>query len=139
MEQTAKNKLLIIVYAALVGVVTFLLMERQKELWEKSAVILFAVILVLLHIKNINRIKYYTLHNDVLITRQTFSKQKEYSLKSVLFWTENHYNLMGIKTGREIVLKLNGGTKINLFEKNSKNFEKLSNYLNENIPEAFKK
>ncbi|MEN2400181.1 hypothetical protein GKZ90_0010355 [Flavobacterium sp. MC2016-06] len=139
MKQTTKNKLLIIVYALVVGLITFLLVERQKELWEKLGLIVLFVILVLLYIKNINRIKYFTLIDDVLIIHQTFSKQKEYSLKAVSGWTENQYQLGEFKTGQEIVLKIKGGTNLNLFKKNSKDFEKLSDYLNENIPEAFEK
>jgi hypothetical protein len=139
MEQTSKNKLLIIVYALLLGFITFVAIERQKELCEKLALIVVIITLLLLYIININRIKYYRLIDDVLITRQTFSKQKQYSLKAVSSWTENQYQLLGFKTGREIVLKTKEGTKINLFEKNSKDFEKLSDYLNENIPEAFAK
>ena len=137
MEHITKNKLLVVIYAILVSVGAFLLVEREKELWGKLGLMVLAVILIALCIANINRIKYYTLIDDILIIRHTFSKEKQYSLKAVSGWTENHYQLLGIKTGREIVIKINGESKIRLFEKNSKDFEKLSDYLNENSPEAF--
>ncbi|MBF4517765.1 hypothetical protein IRZ71_15480 [Flavobacterium sp. ANB] len=137
MKHTITNKLLILLYTLIVGLTFFMLIERQKELWEKLALLALAVIMVLLYIKNTNRIKYFMFVDDVLIISQTFSKQKQYSLKDVSGWTENHYHLLDFKTGREIVLKMKEGTKINLFEKNSKDFEKLSDYLSENFPEAF--
>lgn len=137
MKHTTKNKLLVIAYALIVGVTFFMLIERYKELWQKLALIAIALIIVLLYIKNTNRIKYFTLIDDILIIRQTFSKQKQYSLKALSGWTENHYHLLDFKTGREIILKMKEGTKINLFEKNSKDFEKLSDYLNENFPKEF--
>lgn len=137
MEQITKNKLSVILYALVVSILAFLLIKRQNELWEKAAIIILAVLFVVLHTVNRNRVKYYTLINDVLITRQIYSKQKQYSLKNVSSWTENHYHLLGIKTGREIIIKIKGVSKIKLYEKSSKDFEKLSDYLNKNIPEAF--
>jgi hypothetical protein len=94
---------------------------------------------ILLYINYINSIKYFTLLDDILITRQTFSKQKKYSLKEVSSWTENHYSLFGYKTGKEIVIKTKSGTKIYLFQKNSKDFGNLSHYLNTNLSDIYKK
>lgn len=99
MKQITKNKFWIIVYALLVGLITFWLVGKQKELWEKSMVIVLAEILVIVHILSINRIKYYMLIDDGLIVYHTFSKQRQYSLKEVLRWTENNYQLLGIRTG----------------------------------------
>lgn len=137
MKHTTTNKLLILLYTLIIGLTFFMLIERQKELWQKLALLALAVIMILLYIKNTNRIKYFTFVDDILIIRQTFSKQKQFSLKAVSGWTENHYHLLDFKTGREIILKMKEGTKINLFEKNSKDFEKVSDYLNENFPEEF--
>jgi hypothetical protein len=137
MKQTTKNIILVIIWTLSLGLLSFIQMERQKELWERLLLITLVVITALLYIKNVSRIKYYTLIDDVLIIRQTFSKEKHYSLKNVKAWTENQYHLFEFKTGKEIVLKMNEGTKMNLFKKNSKDFEKLSDYLNENIPDGY--
>lgn len=137
MKQTTKNIILIIIWTLSLSLLSFIQMERQKELWERLLLITLVVITVLLYIKNVSRIKYYTLIDDVLIIRQTFSKEKHYSLKTVKSWTETQYHLFGFKTRKELVLKMNEVTKINLFKKNSKDFKKLSDYLNENIPDAY--
>lgn len=136
MNYITKNKVLIIAYALTIALLFSVLIERQKELWGKTGLIVLAIITVLLYI--INKSKYFTLNDDILTVRQTFSKQKQYSLKNVSGWTENHYHLLEIKTSREIVLKMTDGTKINLFKRNSKDFEKLSDYLNENFGEGYK-
>ncbi|REH01241.1 hypothetical protein [Flavobacterium aquicola] len=138
MNYITKNKVLIIAYALTIALLFSVFIERQKELWGKTGLIVLAIITVLLYIINTNKSKYFTLNDDILTVRQTFSKQKQYSLKNVSGWTENHYHLLEIKTSREIVLKMTDGTKINLFKRNSKDFEKLSDYLNENLSEAYK-
>lgn len=137
MKNITRNKISIIVYALLVGFTFFVLVEREKELWQKAGLLLLAIITVVLYIRNINRINYFTFVDDVLIIRQMFTKQKHYSLETVSSWSETQYELLGIKTRRNIVLRLNEGTKINLFKNHSKDFEKLSDYLNENFSEVF--
>lgn len=137
MKHIRKDIILIVVWTLCISLLASVYIDREKELLKKLVLILLVIILVLLHIKNVSRTKYFTLANDVLIIRQMFSKQKQYSLKDVSGWTENHYELLGFKTGREIILKTKEGTKIYLFKRNSKDFEKLSDYLNDNIPDAF--
>jgi hypothetical protein len=137
MKNITRDKILIIAYALLVGFAFFFLIERQKEVWQKAVALVIGIMIIALYVKNTNRNNYYMLMDDVLIVRQLFSKKKQYNLQSVSSWTENQYELLGIKTGRNIVLSINGGTKINLIKSNSKDFEKLSDYLNENFPDAF--
>ncbi|TPG37511.1 hypothetical protein [Flavobacterium pectinovorum] len=137
MKNITRNKILIIVYILIVGSTFFFLIEREKEFWRKAALFGLGVTTVVLYIRNINSIIYYRFIDDVLIIRQMFTKQKHYSLQTVSSWSENQYELLGIETGRNIVLSINGGTKIILSKSNSKDFEKLSDYLNENFPDAF--
>ncbi|WP_165877252.1 hypothetical protein [Flavobacterium sp. 90] len=113
------------------------MIERSEELWQKVVLIIFAVAIMVLYISNTNKILYYKLIDDVLVTRQLFSKEKQYSLKAISSWTETRYHFLDVNTALVIVLNMNGGTKLNLSKRNSKDFEKLSNYLNENIPDAF--
>lgn len=137
MKNIRKDIILIIIWTLCIGLLACVYIDREKELLKKLSLIISVILLVLLYIKNVSRTKYYTVINDVLIIRQMFSKQKQYSLKDVSGWTENQYELLGFKTGREIVLKINKGAKISLFKRNSKDFEKLSDYLNDNISDAF--
>ncbi|WP_431244667.1 hypothetical protein ACQ9BO_10575 [Flavobacterium sp. P21] len=133
MKPTTKNKIVLFIYIVTLGLLVFLTIDQVKGSWGKSAFILLSVFTVVLAIINSNRIKYFTLLEDRLIISQTFSKQKQISLKTVIDWNENQYELFGTKTKREIVLKTFDGKKINLFEKNSKDYEMLSDYLNKNI------
>jgi hypothetical protein len=137
MKKTTVNKILIIVYSLLVSLTMFWQIDRYKELQAKLALAALALVTILLYSTNVNRINYYTFIDGVLTVWQTFSKQKKYSLKDVSSWSENQYELLGFKTRQVIFLKTKDGTKINLLKKNSKDFEKLSDYLNENFPDAF--
>lgn len=137
MKDTTKNKLGILIYVLLVGTMFYLLKDRSEELWQKIALIVVPVFMIIMYTRNIDGILYYNVVDDVLITRQTFSKQKQYSLKAVSSWTETQYHLGEVNTALIIVLNMKEGTKLSLFKRNSKDFEKLSNYLNENIPDAF--
>lgn len=137
MKKITKDILLSVLWILCLVLVVSLQIERLKELWEKWMLISLTIILVLLYMKNVSRVKYYTLNDDFLVIRQIFSKPKQHSMKTVSAWTENQYELLGFKTTCEIVLKTTDGVKINLFKTNSKDFDKLSDYLNENIPEAF--
>ncbi|RKR05361.1 hypothetical protein C8C83_4707 [Flavobacterium sp. 90] len=137
MGKMTKDKLLIVFYILLVSSAAFLMIERSEELWQKVVLIIFAVAIMVLYISNTNKILYYKLIDDVLVTRQLFSKEKQYSLKAISSWTETRYHFLDVNTALVIVLNMNGGTKLNLSKRNSKDFEKLSNYLNENIPDAF--
>lgn len=132
-----RDKLLIGLYILLVSSTAFVMIERSEELWVKVVLIILAVVIMVLYISNANRILYYTLIDDVLVTRQIFSEQKEYSLNAVSSWTETRYHLGEVNTALIIILNMNEGIKLILSKRNSKDFEKLSSYLNENIPDAF--
>jgi hypothetical protein len=132
-----KDKLLIVLYILLVSSIAFVIIGRSEELWQKVVSIIVAVAIMVLYISNTNRILYYKLIDDLLVTSQIFSKQKQYSLKAVSSWTETQYHLGEVNTSLIIVLNMKEGTKLILSKRNSKDFEKLSNYLNENIPDAF--
>jgi len=138
MKQTTKNKISIVVWIVVLGLFVFILINRPMQIWEKVLVITSLTIIALINIVNANKKnKDFILIDDILIIRQTFSKEKQYSLKNISFWTENKYQLLGFKTGREIIIKTASGILINLFEKKSNDFEKLSEYLNSNLPDAF--
>ncbi|WP_337965715.1 hypothetical protein [uncultured Flavobacterium sp.] len=137
MKDTTKKKLEVILYALLMGLLFYLFKDRYKELSQKIGYLIIPVFSVIMYGVNANRILYFNLVDDVLITRQIFSKQKQYSLKAVSSWTETQYNLGEVNTSLVIALKMNEGTKLRLSKRNSKDFEKLSSYLNENIPDAF--
>jgi len=137
MKKMTRDKLLIVLYILLVSSITFVIIGRSEELWQKVVSIIVAVAIMVLYISNTNRILYYKLIDDVLVTSQIFSKQKQYSLKTVSSWTETQYHLGEVNTSLIIVLNMKEGTKLILSKRNSKDFEKLSNYLNENIPDAF--
>lgn len=138
MKQTTKNKILIVVWILVLGLFVFLLIDRPMRIWEKGLIMTLLTITALINIVNTNRkTKDFTLIDDILIIRQLFSKEMQYSLKNVSYWTENQYQLLGFKTRREIIIKTADGILINLFEKNSKDFEKISEYLNSNLPNAF--
>lgn len=139
MKHITKDIILNIAWILCFSLLAYVQIERLKEPWEKSLFAALSIITVLLFIKNVSRIKYYTLIDDVLTIRQIFSKPKQYSLKTISGWSENQYELLGFKTGRNIILKTKEGSKINLVKRNSKDFEKLSDYLNENFPESFEK
>lgn len=137
-KQTTKNKISIVVWIFVLGLFVFILINRPMQIWEKGLVMTLLVITALINIFNTNKKnKDFILIDDILIIRQTFSKEKQYSLKNISFWTENKYQLLGFKTGREIIIKTASGILINLFEKKSNDFEKLSEYLNSNLPDAF--
>jgi hypothetical protein len=138
MKQTTKNKVLIVIWILVLGLFVFLLIDRPMKIWEKVLTMTLLTITALINIVNTNRKnKDFTLIDDILIIRQLFSKEMRYSLKNVSYWTENQYQLLGFKTRREIIIKTADGILINLFEKNSKDFEKISEYLNSNLPNAF--
>lgn len=138
MKQTTKNKISIVVWIVVLGLFVFILINRPMQIWEKGLVMTLLTITALINIVNANKKnKDFILIDDILIIRQTFSKEKQYSLKNISFWTENKYQLLGFKTGREIIIKTASGILINLFEKKSNDFEKLSEYLNSNLPDAF--
>jgi len=137
-KQTTKNKISIVVWIFVLGLFVFILINRPMQIWEKGLIMTLLVITALINIFNTNKKnKDFILIDDILIIRQTFSKEKQYSLKNISFWTENKYQLLGFKTGREIIIKTASGILINLFEKKSNDFEKLSEYLNSNLPDAF--
>lgn len=137
MKKMTKDKLLVVLYSLIVGSTFYMLLDRYQELWQKAALVMLAVITIVLHIRNANRTLYYKLIDDVLVTRQILSKQKKYSLNAVSSWTETQYHFLEVNTALIIVLNMKEGTKLSLSKRNSKDFEKLSNYLNENIPDAF--
>ncbi|PIF34719.1 hypothetical protein CLU81_5380 [Flavobacterium sp. 9] len=137
MKKITKDKLLVVLYSLIVGSTFYMLLDRYQELWQKAALVMLAVITIVLHIRNANRTLYYKLIDDVLVTRQIFSKQKKYCLNAVSSWTETQYHFLEVNTALIIVLNMKEGTKLSLSKRNSKDFEKLSNYLNENIPDAF--
>jgi hypothetical protein len=132
MTQTRKNVIWIILYILITSGLIFLGIKRFDQLGEKIILILLGVANMILYITNIKRIKYFTFIENTLVINQTFSKQKIYNIKGISGWTENHFNLLGIKTAKEIIINIEG-IKIKLYERNSKDYEKLSNYLNENF------
>jgi|GEM_PF-2661581 len=137
-KQTTKNKISIVVWIFVLGLFVFILINRPMQIWEKGLIMTLLVITALINIFNTNKKnKDFILIDDILIISQTFAKEKQYSLKNISFWTENKYQLLGFKTGREIIIKTASGILINLFEKKSNDFEKLSEYLNSNLPDAF--
>ncbi|MCF6141072.1 hypothetical protein L1S34_07225 [Flavobacterium sp. K77] len=138
MKQSTKNKIRIVVWILLLGLFVFPIMEQSIKLREKVLTITLLIIAALMNILSSNRKKKdFTLLDDILIIRKTFSKEKQYSLKNISFWTENQYQFLGFKTSREIIIKTTEGIFIQLFEKNSKDFDKISEYLNSNLPNAF--
>ncbi len=99
--------------------------------------ILAALVNIVFYIRHIKRIKYFSIGDGTLIIDQTFSEQKKYNLAEIAKWSENHYHFLGIKTSNEIVIITTAGEKIKLPEKNSRDFEKLSDYLNEKFPSKY--
>lgn len=138
MKQTTKSKLYITPWILSLGF-NFLSVENQCiGVWEKWIIMICWLVIIALNIKRINEhYKDLTLIDDILIVRDTFKKEKQYNLKTVLSWTENHYQCMGFNTGSEIILRTSSGIKINLWGKKSEGFEKLSDYLNENLSDKY--
>ena len=120
----------------MMSVLLFPQIEKSEKLWEKLIIIFFVIGMITILILKVKKEKYFKLINDNLIIRQIFSNQKVYNLKSVLSWTENHYIFFGIKTKNEITINIEG-KKIRLFDKNSKDYGELSDYLNENLSDRY--
>ncbi|MBZ4034488.1 hypothetical protein K6T82_06905 [Flavobacterium sp. 17A] len=134
MKPITKNKILLLAYILCIGLLAFYYFDKLEESWEKPTFLFVVMATILLAITNSNRVMYYTLLGDSLIINRIVSKQKQLNLKTVVDWNENQYELFGIKTKRQIVLKTSDGNKISLFEKDSKDYKMLSDYLNQNIP-----
>jgi len=138
MKQTTKNKIEILIWILLLGFNFLYIANKSIEVWEKGVIMIGWIVIALLNLNRMNkRYKDLTLIDDILITIDTFSNEKQYNLKTVLGWTEIHYQTMGFKTGREIILRTASGEKVNFFDSNSEGFEKLSDYLNENLPSSY--
>jgi hypothetical protein len=50
-----------------------------------------------------------------------------------LGWSENHYSLLGFKTYNIIKIETENGEKVSLTEKETKDYDKVFNYLNDNF------
>jgi hypothetical protein len=105
------------------------------ELWEKIAITVGWISIAFFNMKReIKNRKDLKLVGDNLIIKTAFSNEKQHNLKNISSWTENHYYLLGFKTRRQLLLNQLNGNKINLIDYNSKDFERVSDYLNDNLP-----
>ena len=95
----------------------------------KTLLVLLIAMAFLNILRNIKNNKDFSLSKDSLLIQQTFSKEKIYNLKNISDWNENNYHLFGFKTGSKLILELNDGNSIELNKVNSKDYEKLLNYL----------
>ena len=136
MKQTSKSIFWILLFTLMMSVLLFPQIEKSEKLWEKLIIIFFVIGMITIQILKVKKEKYFKLINDNLIIHQIFSNQKVYNLQSVSSWTENHYIFFGIKTKNEITINIEG-KKIRLFDKNSKDYGKLSDYLNENLSDRY--
>ena len=133
MKQTKKNKISIFMWIMLIGFCTYIFIESQMNVWEKLFSIIGSLTTALLNIKRSIRVnKDFSLINDILVIEQTFSKKREYDLKNLLNWTQTRYHILGIQTSCHILIKTENEKEIILWKNEPKDFEKLSNYLNEN-------
>lgn len=137
MTQKTKNIVKIILLILLNGILVYLYVNNLNQNVLKILMILAALVNIVFYIRQIKRIKYFSIGDGTLIIDQTFSEQKKYNLAEIAKWSENHYHFLGIKTSNEIVIITTAGEKIKLPEKNSRDFEKLSEYLNENYPTRY--
>ncbi len=104
------------------------------EFWKKETLLVLLIAMAFLNIlRNIKNNKDFSLSKDSLLIQQTFSKEKIYNLKNISDWNEYNYHLFGFKTGSKLILELNDGNSIELNKVNSKEYEKLLKYLNENL------
>ncbi len=137
MTQKTKNIIRIILLILLNGILVYLYVNNLTQNLLKILMILAALVNIVFYIRHIKRIKYFSIGDGTLIIDQTFSEQKKYNLAEIAKWSENHYHFLGIKTSNEIVIITTAGEKIKLPEKNSRDFEKLSDYLNEKFPSKY--
>ena len=133
MKQTKKNKISIFMWIMLIGFCTYIFIESQMNVWEKLFSIIGSLTTALLNIKRSIRVnKDFSLINGILVIEQTFSKKREYDLKNLSNWTQTQYHILGIQTRNYILIETENEKEIILWKNEPKDFEKLSNYLNEN-------
>jgi uncharacterized protein YozE (UPF0346 family) len=134
MKQSTKIKIQIIIWALFIGLITSTIINRPMELWEKISIPFCWVLIAFLNIKReIKNRKDLKLIGDNLIIKTAFSKESHFNLKHISSWTENHYYLLGFKTSRQLLLKQPNGKTIYLIDYNATDFEKISDYLNDNL------
>ena len=136
MKQKTRNIALIIVWIIFLGIYSYYIFfsSNSLEFWEKETLLALLVVAAFLNIRRgIKNNKDFTLSKDSVIIEQTFSKEKIYNLKNISNWNEYNYHLFGFKTGSKLILELNDGNSIELNKVNSKEYEKLLKYLNENL------
>ena len=124
----------------LIGYVFIYVNMDTMSAWEKGLSIGMLVVTALLNVRStITQNKDFIVMDDELIVRQTFSREKRYSLATIVRWTEHNYRFLGVDTGRKIILETAAGDKIQLHydEDDSANFEKLSDYLNDNLSNRY--
>lgn len=134
MKQTTKIKIQILIWLLLIGLYTFLLINRPMQLWEKISITVGWLLIAFFNIKReIKNRKDFKLINDNLIIKTAFSKESLYNLKNISSWTENHYYFLGFKTFRQLLLKQTNEKTLNLIDYNSKDFKIVSDYLNDKL------
>ena len=130
---------LIFIWVLVISLFSYLLIKRTADLNEKIVIMILIIILAFLNIKNANtNNKEFSLIDDILVIKQTFSREKKYNIKNLSNWNETQYHFLGFRTNRIIIIKTESGKEIKLIKNESKNFEKLSNHLNENYLNKFK-
>ncbi|MWB92830.1 hypothetical protein GON26_00475 [Flavobacterium sp. GA093] len=139
MTNATKNKIWILLWLLTLMVMAYLSWNRASPLWERLLMISLITFTGILNVSSrIRHDKDIKFCDDTLYIKKTFSKEKKYNLKNILSWSENHYFLLGMRTNRVIMIKTENGEKINI-NKGTKNFESVSDYLNDNFSDKFKK
>lgn len=116
----------------------YIFLERQSSFHEKLITLLFLLLFGILNfLASVRNNIDFKVEEDILFIKKTFSKEEQYSTKNIKGWCENEYRFLGIKTKSVIILKTESGKTIRLRKKGSKNYEALSDYLNDNLSEKY--
>ncbi len=139
MKQTTKIKFYIFIWLVILSILTYIYINITKlSSLEKVLIISGYFFIAFLNIrKSINTRFDFYLQKDLLTINKLFSNKIEYDLKSLVNWTENHYSLLGFKTGNVIKIQLVNKKIITLYNNEKINYEIVSNYLNDNHSEKF--
>ncbi|MDJ1495705.1 hypothetical protein QNI19_22405 [Cytophagaceae bacterium DM2B3-1] len=122
------------------GIILFIVSDRIPVGERMVLTILWLVLTFLTVQRSISHHKQFFLEEDVLVIKLLFKKEKRYLLHNIQSWKELNYTSLGFaKDRRAIHINLHDGKRIELIDKyNQVEFEKLSDYLNENFPEVAK-
>ncbi|MDJ1483379.1 hypothetical protein QNI16_22965 [Cytophagaceae bacterium YF14B1] len=129
-------------WAFAIGFISFSLFSSNRlSVQEKWLLVFLNFITAFLNTRSyIRHLKQFFLEENILVVKLLFQKERRYLLQNIQSWEESNYTSFGLdKDGRAIDIKLQYGKRIDLIDRyNQTEFEKLSEYLNENFQEAAK-